>query len=88
MTGCPKRRTLEIIEAGEPHSREVYCGSLLAMADARAMDASIAIRTGWHDAATGRLEHCAGSGIVVDSDPESEYEETWAKGANFREVCT
>ena len=87
VTGCPKRRTLEIIEAGEPHSREVYCGSLLAMADARTMDASIAIRTGWHDAATGRFEHCAGSGIVVDSDPESEYEETWAKGANFREVC-
>lgn len=87
VTGCPKRRTLEIIEAREPHSREVYCGSLLAMADARTMDASIAIRTGWHDAATGRLEHCAGSGIVVDSNPESEYEETWAKGANFREVC-
>lgn len=87
VTGCPKRRTLAIIEAGEPHSREVYCGSLLAIADARTMDASIAIRTGWHDAATGRLEHCAGSGIVVDSDPESEYEETWAKAANFREVC-
>ncbi|MBZ2170480.1 chorismate-binding protein [Nitratidesulfovibrio sp. SRB-5] len=87
VTGCPKRRTLAIIEAGEPHSREVYCGSLLAMADARTMDASIAIRTGWHDAATGRFEHCAGSGIVVDSDPESEYEETWAKAANFREVC-
>ncbi|MGJ3524209.1 chorismate-binding protein [Nitratidesulfovibrio sp. D1] len=87
VTGCPKRRTLGIIEAGEPHSREVYCGSLLAVADARAMDASIAIRTGWHDAAAGRFEHCAGSGIVVDSDPESEYEETWAKGANFREVC-
>ncbi|WMW64637.1 chorismate-binding protein [Nitratidesulfovibrio liaohensis] len=87
VTGCPKRRTLAIIEAGEPHSREVYCGSLLAIADARTMDASIAIRTGWHDAATGRFEHCAGSGIVVDSDPESEYEETWAKAANFREVC-
>lgn len=87
VTGCPKRRTLAIIEAGEPHSREVYCGSLLAIADARTMDASIAIRTGWHNAATGRFEHCAGSGIVVDSDPESEYEETWAKAANFREVC-
>lgn len=87
VTGCPKRRTLAIIEAGEPHSREVYCGSLLAIADARTMDCSIAIRTGWHDAATGRFEHCAGSGIVVDSDPESEYEETWAKAANFREVC-
>ena len=87
VTGCPKRRTLAVIEAGEPHSRGVYCGSLLAIADARTMDASIAIRTGWHDAATGRFEHCAGSGIVVDSDPESEYEETWAKAANFREVC-
>lgn len=87
VTGCPKRRTLEIIESGEPHSRDVYCGSLLALADARTLDASIAIRTGWHDGVAGRFVHCAGSGIVVDSDPESEYEETWAKGANFREVC-
>lgn len=87
VTGCPKRRTLEIIESLEPHSREVYCGSLLAVADARNMDASIAIRTGWHDKTAGRFAHCAGSGIVVDSDPESEYEETWAKAANFREAC-
>lgn len=86
VTGCPKARTMEIIEALEPHCREVYCGTLLALRDARNMDSSIAIRTGWYDVRDGRLVFSAGSGLTIESDPVGEYEETVAKTAAFYEA--
>lgn len=85
VTGCPKPRTMEIIDSLEPHSREVYCGTLLAIADAHTMDSSIAIRTGWYDTRTGALTFPAGSGLTVDSCPADEYDEAVAKTAAFRE---
>lgn len=83
VTGCPKASAMAIIEALEPHSRGGYCGSVLAVRGERDLDSSIAIRTAvWH-ADTGDFDFWAGSGIVVDSDPASEYQETVAKAEKF-----
>jgi para-aminobenzoate synthetase component 1 len=83
ITGCPKQSSMRIIEELEPHARDVYCGSLLAIHGPRDMDSSIAIRTAVFDTRSGVLDTWAGSGIVVDSDPESEYLETMAKAEKF-----
>jgi para-aminobenzoate synthetase component 1 len=83
VTGCPKRRALEIIDALEPHARELYCGCLLAVRGEGDMDSSVAIRTGWKDVRDGVFSFFAGSGIVVDSVPEMEYAETVAKAEKF-----
>ncbi|NJB67154.1 para-aminobenzoate synthetase component 1 [Desulfobaculum xiamenense] len=87
VTGCPKLASMGIIEELEPHTRGVYCGSMVVVEDARNMESSIAIRTAVHDSRDGVFRHHAGSGIVVDSDPESEYLETLAKAGKFARLA-
>jgi para-aminobenzoate synthetase component 1 len=74
---------MEIIDALEPHPRDVYCGSILMVRDEKNMDSSVAIRTAVYDTEDERLDVWSGSGIVVDSDPASEYQETMAKAEKF-----
>ncbi len=83
VTGCPKQSAMTIIERLEPHSRGLYCGSVVVIRDERNMDSSIAIRTALFDTGTGQLDVYAGSGIVVDSIPANEYQETVAKAEKF-----
>ena len=83
VTGCPKFSSMAIIEEMEPHARGLYCGSVVVVRGPRDLDSSIAIRTATFDAGTGRLDAYAGSGIVVDSSPASEYQETIAKAEKF-----
>nr|WP_321260027.1 anthranilate synthase component I family protein [uncultured Pseudodesulfovibrio sp.] len=83
ITGCPKKSSMEIIEQLEPHSRGVYCGSVVFIEDERNMDSSIVIRTATFDMETHMLDSYVGSGIVVDSDPVREYQETMAKAEKF-----
>lgn len=83
VTGCPKRRAVELIAALEPHQREAYCGAVALITGPRDLDSSVAIRTGVLDASRGVFAFHAGSGIVVDSVPELEYEETLAKAEKF-----
>ena len=83
VTGCPKKRTLEIIDRLEPHARGVYCGSMVALFDPHNMDSSVAIRTGCLDTSSGFFHFYAGSGIVIDSLPRAEYAETLAKAGKF-----
>jgi para-aminobenzoate synthetase component 1 len=83
VTGCPKRRAAELIASLEPHCREAYCGAIAAVHGPRDMDSSVAIRTGVLDSTRGVFSFHAGSGIVVDSAPELEYEETLAKAEKF-----
>lgn len=83
VTGCPKASAMGIIEALETHSRGVYCGSVLLVHGERDMDSSVAIRTAVCDAAGETMEFWAGSGIVVDSNPAREYQETMAKAEKF-----
>ena len=78
ITGAPKPRTMEIIDELEPTRRGPYTGSMLAAGyDGRAT-LNIVIRTLVRHADEYHLR--VGAGIVHDSDPEAEYEETLAKG--------
>jgi 5,10-methenyltetrahydrofolate synthetase len=82
ITGAPKRRAMEIIDELEPHRREVYCGAIGYCAPTGRLDMSIPIRTTL--AANGELRFYAGGGIVADSSPEAEFEESEAKIAAIR----
>lgn len=86
VTGCPKRKTLELIAELEPHARDVYCGTIFAIRGKHEMESSVAIRTGYYDKGRAVLRFFAGSGIVVLSDPDAEYRETVAKAGKFLNV--
>ncbi len=77
ITGAPKVRAMEIIDELEPNERSVYTGSIGYFGLDGSMMLNIAIRTML--AADGLLHIYAGGGIVADSVPEDEYEETRAK---------
>ena len=77
ITGCPKIRCMEIIDELEPVRRGVYTGSLGYIDLCGDMDLNIVIRTIFLRKGRGQLQ--VGAGIVHDSDPEKEYEETLHK---------
>jgi para-aminobenzoate synthetase component 1 len=81
VTGAPKIRAMEIIAELEPTARGPYCGSLGYLGFDGAMDTSILIRT--FTAGRGWIQFPVGGGIVADSVPEREYEETWHKAAGL-----
>lgn len=84
ITGCPKIRSMEIIDELEPTTRGFYTGSIGYINFDGNMDLNIAIRT---ITATGnRLYYNVGGGIVADSDPAAEYEETLHKGRALAEA--
>lgn len=83
ITGCPKKRTMEIIDELEDFQRGVYCGSAGYIAEDGSFEFNIMIRTAFLDKRTGVLSFNSGGGIVIDSDPEKEYEETLHKAAAF-----
>ncbi|CCO23963.1 anthranilate synthase component I family protein [Maridesulfovibrio hydrothermalis] len=83
ITGCPKKSSMELIELLEPHTRGPYCGSIVLIQGPRDMISSIAIRTAVYDRSKGDLSYWAGSGIVIDSDPQAEYQETLAKAGKI-----
>src|SRR5262249_40369551 len=77
VTGAPKVRAMEIIAELEPTARGPYCGALGYLGFDGSMDSSILIRT--ITAAGGFWQFPVGGGIVAQSDPQREYEETWQK---------
>lgn len=77
ITGAPKIRAMEIIDELEPHARGVYCGAIGFFGFNGVSHFNIAIRTVVQQGS--RLTFHAGGGIVADSEPEAEYEETLAK---------
>jgi len=77
VTGAPKIRAMEIIAELEPTARGPYCGSLGYIGFDGAMDTNILIRT--FTIGRGWIQFPVGGGIVADSYPELEYEETWHK---------
>lgn len=80
VTGAPKRRSVEIIDALEDAARGLYCGSIF-VGDARSFSASIAIRTA--EARDGALFLRSGGGIVLDSRVQEEWQETLDKARAF-----
>jgi para-aminobenzoate synthetase component 1 len=77
ITGAPKIRAMQIIDELEPHKRNIYCGSIGYIGINRDMDTSICIRTLLCE--HGKLFCWAGGGIVIDSNPEAEYQESLDK---------
>jgi len=76
ITGAPKVRTTEIIEALEGDGRGIYTGAVGAIAPDGTMEFNIAIRTVWVDKSRGVAEYGVGGGIVWDSNPAEELRET------------
>lgn len=77
LTGAPKVRAMEIIDELEPVKRGIYGGAVGYLSFNGDMDVAIAIRTGIIK--EGMLYVQAAAGIVADSDPEKEWQETEAK---------
>ncbi len=84
ITGAPKLRAMEIVAELEPTARGPYCGAIGYLGADGTMDTSIAIRT--MTVKNRRVTFQAGGGIVADSDPAAEYEETLAKARDMRHV--
>lgn len=83
ITGAPKVRAMEIIEELEPVRRGPYCGAIGYIGFGGTMDTNIVIRTLVYDGQN--VSFNVGGGIVADSDPAGEYQETLDKGrALFR----
>lgn len=81
ITGAPKIRAMEIIDELEPVARGPYTGCAGYLGFNRESQLNILIRTSLLQG--GRAIYGAGAGIVADSDPEAEYEETLAKARGF-----
>ena len=77
ITGAPKIRAMEIIAELEPCTRGAYCGSLGYIGFDGSMDTNLLIRT--FTIGKGWVQFSVGGGIVADSDPQREYEETFHK---------
>jgi para-aminobenzoate synthetase component I len=81
VTGAPKVRAMEIISELEPTARGPYCGSLGYLGFDGAMDSNILIRT--FTIGKGWIQFPVGGGIVADSEPTHEFEETLDKAAGL-----
>lgn len=86
ITGAPKVRAQEIIASVEPTARGAYCGAMAwigfpGSSGQQAMDSSVLIRT--LTRSRGWVQAPVGGGVVVQSDPAAEYDETWHKAAGL-----
>jgi len=84
LTGAPKVRAMEIIDELETTRRGIYGGVLGYVSYDGNMDTCIAIRTIVMQGDTVHIQ--AGGGIVADSDPQREYEESWNKAKAMAEA--
>lgn len=84
ITGCPRIRAMEIIDELEPCRRHIYTGSIGYVGFHDTLDLSIAIRTA--TISNGKMYFSVGGGVVFDSDPADEYEETLHKGRSVMGV--
>jgi para-aminobenzoate synthetase component I len=84
ITGAPKIRAMEIIDELEPHRRSLYTGAIGYLSRGGMSGFNIAIRTILVEG--DRASFQVGGGIVADSDPEAEYDETLAKGRGMMAV--
>jgi len=82
ITGVPKIRCMRILDEMEPAPRGFYTGALFYATPSGRLDANILIRSAV--VADGRVSFHTGGGIVADSDPDAEYEETLHKAEGLR----
>lgn len=92
ITGAPKLRAMSVIASLEPFNRGVFTGAIGLVTFRGEADFSIAIRTAVHRRLPpglpfqGAVLYHAGAGIVADSCPDAEFDETEAKAAGFRQA--
>ena len=86
LTGAPKIRAMELIDAHETTRRGPYGGAVAYFGFSGNMDSCIAIRT--IVLAKGHASVQAGAGIVYDSDPAREYEEAMSKSAALKQAIS
>jgi para-aminobenzoate synthetase component 1 len=86
ITGAPKVRAMQIIDELEPHKRNIYCGSIAYIGINKDMDSSICIRTLLCE--QGEIFCWAGGGIVIDSEPKAEYQESLDKVSKILPLLT
>ncbi|MGC8639236.1 MAG: aminodeoxychorismate synthase component I [Isosphaeraceae bacterium] len=84
ITGAPKIRAMEIIDELEPNRRSLYTGAIGYLSRGGVSDFNIAIRTMLVEGQ--QVSYQVGGGIVADSDPAAEYDETLHKGKALRAV--
>jgi anthranilate synthase component 1 len=84
LTGAPKVRAMEIIDEIEPSQRGPYGGAVGYFSFTGNMDFCITIRTMMIK--DGRIFIQVGAGIVADSDPHAEYQETWNKAEGMMQA--
>lgn len=89
ITGAPKHQAMKVIASLEP-PRGAWCGSLFVIDESKDLTASVLIRTAAFEKVEGRwtFRTQAGAGIVADSDPEAELQETEAKISALRQALT
>jgi anthranilate synthase component 1 len=86
LSGAPKVRAMEIINELEPNKRNIYSGAIGYLSWNGNMDLAIAIRTGIINGK--KLFVQAGAGVVYDSDPELEWQETMQKAKAVMRAAT
>ena len=86
ITGAPKIRAMQIINELEPVPRGPYCGAIGHLDPDGSLQLNVAIRTA--TLAGGVLKIPVGGGIVADSDPAAEYEETLVKARAILDAAT
>lgn len=84
MTGAPKIRAMEIIDALEPVKRGVYAGAIGYFSYTGSIDLSVVIRTAI--VTKDRVSVQVGGAVVADSNPQAELDETYIKGKKIFEV--
>jgi para-aminobenzoate synthetase component 1 len=84
ITGAPKLRAMEIIDALEPERRSIYCGSIGYLSSNGRMDLNVAIRCLLR--VGGSIYAWAGGGIVADSRVDAEYQESLDKASGLLAV--
>lgn len=86
MTGAPKRRVMELIEAYEKTKRGLFSGAVGYISPDKNMDFNVVIRSILYNAATGYLSFQTGSAITYYSNPAQEYEECLLKALAIKKV--
>lgn len=85
LTGAPKTRAMELIQEIEQDERGIYGGAIVVLDGQGNLSSCIAIRTALFQ--NGEMSVRAGAGIVIDSDPQKEADETYHKASTILEVA-
>lgn len=88
MTGAPKRKVMELIEAYELSSRGLYSGATGFICPEGDFDFNVVIRSILYNAKSKRLSYQVGGAITYDSDAEKEYQECLLKARAIQEVLS